>query len=222
MSEPTRCPRALLRSGLSEENLSLRDARLLVVSPSEVPSRPPFRGSIRLARLDEGGDVDAIRAINLFFWGEMSQYVFDKSYEILDCMTYLAVPAPDEVGADDPRCHGIAGAISLFRDEGFLHIVALQVWPSWQGRGVGSTLLGKAFEEAEILGYRCVKLGTTNDNLPALYFYQRAGFVIDEIVPFDEDDSEEGAGGFAGIPIKKEIRLSKKIAVPDLFKGEES
>lgn len=45
-----------------------------------------------------------------------------------------------------------------------------------EGKGVGTTLLGKAVEEAMSCRCRRIMLVTTNDNLSALRFYQRRGF----------------------------------------------
>jgi GNAT superfamily N-acetyltransferase len=199
----------LYRSSLSDEPLTLRGAALAVVSREEIPRRPAFRGSIRLADLDNAHDLKAIEAINELFWGCMDQDVFGRNYKILECDNLLALPAPDEPGATDASCHGIAGNVAVTEEkEGWLHVVVFQVWPIWHGRGVGRKLLDAAIAEARRRGLRSIKLGTTNDNLPAMYFYQRAGFVMEELVP---EETAEALGiaptGFAGIPIRSEIRL---------------
>jgi hypothetical protein len=56
-------------------------------------------------------------------------------------------------------------------------------------------------------------LATTNDNLPALYFYQRRGYRITEVVRDAwRDNAELTIGvGFADIPVRDEMRLEKTL-----------
>jgi GNAT superfamily N-acetyltransferase len=93
-----------------------------------------------------------------------------------------------------------------------LHIAALATDPMWQRSGVG----GHRVAEAELLARRLsltrVVVATTNDNLPALYFYQRRGYrltalVVDSVTTH----TRQAMGGFAGIPVRDEIRLEKQL-----------
>jgi ribosomal protein S18 acetylase RimI-like enzyme len=71
--------------------------------------------------------------------------------------------------------------------------------------------------EAEMrgAGLRTMILSTTNDNLPALYFYQRRGFVIEQVLTGVALDHHQASGepetGFGGIAVRDEIRLSKQL-----------
>ncbi len=209
MSEEKKSSPKLFRSGFSGEGLTLRRARLAIVAPEELPRRPHFRGMVSRADPGNPDDRTAIEAINRFFWGEMEQDVFGRTYKILDCENFLARPTHDKSPDADESEHGIAGHVALTpEDEGFLHIVVFHVWPSWQGRGVGRSLVDASITEARKMGFSCIKLGTTNDNLPALYFYQRAGFVIEKVIP-GEVASHHGIEppGFAGIRVRDEIQL---------------
>ena len=51
----------------------------------------------------------------------------------------------------------------------------------------------------------------TNDNLPALYFYQRRGYYVTEWIPNGVAQHAKDASlpGFGGIPIRDEVRLEK-------------
>jgi ribosomal protein S18 acetylase RimI-like enzyme len=181
---------------------------MAVVGPDDVSRRPPFRGKVLKADLANPVDREAVEAINNFFWGSLDQDVFGRTYRVLECVNFLARPLPDEQGAPDPGTHGIAGNVAVTLEDGFLHIVVFHVWPSWQGRKVGRKMLDAAIIEARSRGLSCIKLGTTNDNLPALYFYQRAGFVVEEMIPGEVASTHGGAPvGFAGIPVRDEIRL---------------
>ena len=199
----------MYRSSLSFEPINLREARIAVVSRNDIPRRSGFRGVVRFADLSREPDLEAVKAINLLFWGELEQTAFGRTYDVLKCENMLAIPLPDEPNATDDKLMGVAGNIAMkSEEEGHLHIVVFQVWPEWHGRGVGRKLLDEAVAQACQRGHPCIKLETTNDNIPALYFYQRAGFVIHEVIPagFTKEHEVE-AGGFAGIPVRDEIRL---------------
>lgn len=64
-------------------------------------------------------------------------------------------------------------------------------------------------------GLRTMILSTSNDNLPALYFYQRRGFVIEQVLPGVALKHHQASGepeiGFGGIPVRDEIRLVKGL-----------
>jgi ribosomal protein S18 acetylase RimI-like enzyme len=93
-----------------------------------------------------------------------------------------------------------------------LHIVALATDPMWQRSGVGGYLLAEAELLARRLKLARLVVSTTNDNLPALYFYQRRGYRMTELVPESVATHTDGViAGFAGIPARDEIRLEKRI-----------
>jgi GNAT superfamily N-acetyltransferase len=93
-----------------------------------------------------------------------------------------------------------------------LHIVALATDPMWQRAGVGGYLLAEAELLARRLGLRRLVVSTTNDNLPALYFYQRRGYRLTDLVPDSiSAHTKRHVLGFAGIPVRDEIRLEKQL-----------
>jgi ribosomal protein S18 acetylase RimI-like enzyme len=109
---------------------------------------------------------------------------------------------------------GIAGALAWRRMEERLHIIALATDPLWQRSGVGGYLLAEAELLAKRQSFARVLVTITNDNIPALYFYQRRGYRVTAVLP----DSVAAAQpqnrtrlGFAGIPIRDEIQLTKDI-----------
>jgi len=81
-----------------------------------------------------------------------------------------------------------------------------------RGIGVGSALICMVEEAAEQAGCSRLWLITSNDNLPALGFYQRRGF---ELVAVHRRAIEQARQlkpqipyiGFEGIPIRDEIEL---------------
>ena len=76
----------------------------------------------------------------------------------------------------------IGAALAWRPFDGALHILALATDPMWQRAGLGGHLVA----EAELLARRPehsrVIVTITNDNIPALYFYQRRGYRMPAIV----------------------------------------
>jgi ribosomal protein S18 acetylase RimI-like enzyme len=105
----------------------------------------------------------------------------------------------------------LAGALAYRLLPDALHVVALATDAMWQRSGVGGNLLDEAEALARRTGRRRIVFATTNDNLPSLYFYQRHGFRLTEIVPgvLVKHVKSPNAVGFAGIPVRDEIRLEK-------------
>jgi len=84
------------------------------------------------------------------------------------------------------------------------------------GIGIGSALIAKVHHEA--LSHACTRLWliTTNDNLPALRFYQRRGFRIVAVYPGAMENSRKlkpgiPLTGIDGIPIQDEIELEMRL-----------
>lgn len=107
----------------------------------------------------------------------------------------------------------LAGALAYRLLPAALHVVALATDPMWQRSGVASHLIAEAEVLARHHGLRRLVFATTNDNLPALYFYQRRGWTITEVAPgsmIPHRVTAEGKG-FAGIAVRDEIRLAKEL-----------
>lgn len=85
-----------------------------------------------------------------------------------------------------------------------------------EGQGIGSKLIAAVVEQARMQGIARIWLITTNDNLPALRFYQKRGFAIVRVDRGAVDRSRSlkpsiPALGHAGIPIHDEIELELLI-----------
>ena len=107
----------------------------------------------------------------------------------------------------------ISGALAWRQRDDALQIVALATDPMWQRSGVGGYLVAEAEIVARRKSWTRVVLATTNDNLPALYFYQRRGYRITDVVRDAwRDHAELTIGvGFAKIPVLDELRLEKTL-----------
>ena len=108
----------------------------------------------------------------------------------------------------------LAGALAYRLHDDRLQIVALATHPEWQRSGVGARLVDHVEAVARQSRSGRVVVTTTNDNLPALYFYQRRGYRLTEV----RTDAISAAGGpsdivgFGGIPMRDQFRLEKVIA----------
>lgn len=97
--------------------------------------------------------------------------------------------------------------------------VAALVADERQG-GVGSALLEALRPLATSAGCARLWLVTTNDNVDALRFYQRRGFVLRHLRPGAIDEARRvlkptiGAVGEHGIPIRDELELELSLREP--------
>lgn len=85
-----------------------------------------------------------------------------------------------------------------------------------ENTGIGSKLIGAVKNTAVNVGCKRMILFTTNDNLKALGFYQKRGFVIQAIYPRAVDESRKikpsiPQMGDNGIPIRDEIQLEMEL-----------
>ncbi len=104
----------------------------------------------------------------------------------------------------------LAGLLTYAVAGGELEVVSLDSLEP--GAGVGTALLARAREEAVALGCRRLWLITTNDNTPALRFYQRRGLTIAAVHVGAIAQSRRlkpsiPLTGMDGIPIRDEIEL---------------
>jgi ribosomal protein S18 acetylase RimI-like enzyme len=179
--------------------LPLAEARMSVTCAEHQPRSEASAFSVREA---VASDRHAIEEICDRAWGETEIDVFGRTFDVLACDNIVAL---DEAGE-------LIGLISCVVHGGELTVVMYSVYPEAQGRGVGSALLEAAAESAAARSLIAIKAAVSNDDLPLLYFLQRHGFAITEIVPGLLADKLGYAGvGFAGIPIRDEIRLRQSI-----------
>jgi ribosomal protein S18 acetylase RimI-like enzyme len=90
--------------------------------------------------------------------------------------------------------------------------VALGVLPQYQGSGVGKSLIEKVEDEAKKLRKNRLLVSTSNDDLPALTFYQSLDFQIYEVKPnVIAEKHGRILKGIGGLPIRDELRLQKTL-----------
>jgi ribosomal protein S18 acetylase RimI-like enzyme len=120
---------------------------------------------------------------------------------------WTPVELPGFAAFEDDRCVGLL----TYEIEGdALEIVTIDALV--EGQGIGTALLRAAEEVARAQGCRRLRLVTTNNNLRALLFYQRAGFRLVALVPGAVEESRKLKPSIpeldaAGLPIRDELHL---------------
>lgn len=171
-------------------------AKLRTVCPS-CRKEPILRYAINEVASNE--EREKIRESVRRFWGEEEQLAFDRKFMVAELPAYIAI-------VED----SIAGFI-FFKELGNATIiVALGVLPEYQGSGVGSGLIGEVESRAKKVRKRELLVSTSNDDLPALAFYQALGFQLFEVKP-DVIAEKHGkiVEGIGGLPVRDELRLRK-------------
>jgi GNAT superfamily N-acetyltransferase len=109
---------------------------------------------------------------------------------------------------------GRAGALCLGQEPGGAEVVFLAV--EHPSRGVGTVLLASLEALGTELGWRRLRVFTTNDNTRALGFYQRRGWDLvalhHEAVTRDRQLKPRiPTVGFHGIPIRHLLELERRL-----------
>lgn len=164
--------------------------------------RQPKQQRIRI-RESTAKDTAELAKLVQDFWGEPDQILFGETFKPVELPTLIAEAETQDL---------IIGFVSYTsRGDAFL-IVALGINPQFQAAGVGGKLLKQLEAKALAAGKKRLLVATSNDNLPALAFYQLQGFQVFEVKP-NVIAEKHGCllEGFSGIPVRDELRLEKKL-----------
>ncbi|WP_046214953.1 GNAT family N-acetyltransferase [Paenibacillus wulumuqiensis] len=144
-------------------------------------------------------------------WGSPEMVISSGTYNCLELEGYAAL------AADGSICGLVTWVIEM-EDRQVEHKVCelISLDSLRQGKGIGSQLLKQAEYTAAAAGCTEMQLITTNDNLQALEFYQKRGYVLTALYP----DAVSHARLYKpsiplvadnGIPIRDELLLSKRL-----------
>ncbi|MBP1634675.1 MAG: family N-acetyltransferase [Acidobacteria bacterium] len=189
---------AVLRCARCGRGVGWEDARVQAVCGCR-PRLDLPAALVRQAGPEDRAAADAILARDA---GRDPVVAFGERLRLGDCPAIVA-----EIKGE------VAGALAYRLLPGALHVVALATDPLWQRSGVASQLLADAEVLAGRHGLGRLVAAVTNDNVPSLYFYQRHGWAITEVVPraMLARPGAAPAAGFAGIPVRDEVRLEKPL-----------
>jgi ribosomal protein S18 acetylase RimI-like enzyme len=151
----------------------------------------------RVKRAVSGQERDAIRNLVTRFWREQEQLTFDRVFKVAELPAYVAHTLDDTIGF-----------ISFAELNDAVIIVALGVLPMYQSSG--RRLVERLEVEAARMRKKRLLVSTSNDDLPALAFYQSLGFQICEVKPnVIAEKHGEVKKGVGGLPVRDELRLQK-------------
>lgn len=191
---------AVLRCGRCGKAVDWAEAQLQVVCSCRphVPLPPVLVHESR----DEERAV--VRELFQRDFGRTQLIAFGEVMNVDEMPALVATTYQDVSGALAYRLHGDG-----------LHIVALATDVLWQRSGVGGHLVAEAELLARKLALARVLVTITNDNLPALYFYQRRGYRLSAVRPGSVlAHTPTMHVGFAGIPVRDEVHLEKWLDAP--------
>ena len=179
--------------------LCLEHARLDVVAAGNQSPGPPL--TVRPAT---AADYDRVKELALHFWDETDVDCLGREYDVLTCPAFLACDGRDAVGM---------ASYAVEPDWDAVVLVMLNVLPACQDRAGGSALIKALVDETARLGRARILVATSNDDLLALAFYQRRGFHLTGLIPGIIAEHHGGElVGFAGIPVRDEIRLERPVS----------
>jgi len=187
---------AVYKCGVCEKLVCGEHARLRTICPSCL--KKTIQKYV-IAEVNTKEEKGRIREFVKRFWGEQEQLAFDKRLVVAELSAYAA------------KVKGsIVGFVSFAEAEDAIIIAALGILPKHQNSGIGKSLVKKVETEGKKMRKKKLLVSTSNDDLPALAFYQSLGFQIYEVEP---NAIAEKHGrimkGIGGIPIRDELRLRK-------------
>jgi DNA-3-methyladenine glycosylase I len=130
-------------------------------------------------------------------------------------VTHGQVYRPHEWPGFAAFADGVLGGLVTYRIEsGECEVLSLD--SLCEGQGIGAALLKAAVQEAQRQGAKRVFLITTNDNINALRFYQKRGFVLRALRCNAIEESRKIKPGISligehGIPLRDEIELEMTL-----------
>jgi ribosomal protein S18 acetylase RimI-like enzyme len=144
-------------------------------------------------------DEETVRELVKLFWGEDEQLTFGRKFTISSLPAFIA-----EVKSK------VVGFVAFASLGDALIIAALGIVPEYQNCGFGRKLVEQVEKEAQKRRKKKLLVSTSNDDLPALAFYQRDGFQIFAVEPnVIAEKHGRILGGIGGLPIRDELRLQK-------------
>jgi ribosomal protein S18 acetylase RimI-like enzyme len=179
--------------------LCLEHSRLEVIAceRTERPENDRPALAVRPSTLD---DHHTIRTLARYFWDDTEMDCFGSTYDMLKLPSLLL-------------CDGgrVVGCLTYSEDveDDAITLVMVNVYPGYNGYGGGRALIRAAEAAARERGLGRLRVATSNDNLLALYFYQRLGF---RIIGVKVNAIHGDIQGFAGIPVRDEIQLERLLA----------
>jgi len=173
--------------------------KLKTTCPTHTATKTTQKYTITKAKTNK--QKQTIQTLTKLFWGEPTQQTFNKNYTVAKLPAYIATTKNKTIGF-----------ISYITQKNNILIVALGIHPQHQNTGIAKKLIEKIETEAKQQQKQKLLVSTSNDDLPALAFYQIQNFQIYQVKPNiiakKHGTTKKGIGG---IPIRDELRLQKTL-----------
>lgn len=180
------------------EPICLKHTKFRIICPSCIETKTA-KFTINDAASD---DKTQIRKLVKRFWGEQEQLTFDRTFNVAELPAYAA-----------RIDRNVVAFLSYAEANDDILIVALGVLLQYQKIGVGRRLVEKVEDAARTRQKKRILVSTSNDDLPALAFYQSLGFQIYDVKPnVIAEKHGRVQEGIGGLPVRDELRLRKIIA----------
>lgn len=174
--------------------------QLQTTCPTHTTKTTPTNYAIKKATTTK--EKQQIQKLTTQFWGEPQQLTHNKTYTITKLPAYIAKTKTT-----------IIAFITYTQTKNATLIITLATTPQHQNTGIAKRLLTKVETEAKKHHKQRLLVSTTNDDLPALAFYQHQGFQITQIKPNAiAQKHKQIIKGINGLPIRDEIRLQKQLS----------
>lgn len=140
-------------------------------------------------------------------WGSEVVVSRRRVHSLKDLPGFIAVHDDERIG------------IAIYRLDGdACELVVIQ--SLLEGVGIGSALIAAVKQAATTAGCRRLWVITTNDNLPALRFYQKRGFHLVAVYPNALDYTRRikpgvPLVGLEGIPLRDEVELEMALTAQE-------
>ncbi len=138
--------------------------RLDLDRSSATPDHLVSTGSVPVESL-----LDVDRAAFDAFW-RFDRHGLQEAIDATSATTTLTIAGPDA----DPIAYAVLGLGNAIS-----YLQRLAVHPSWQGAGMGRSLVRAAVRTARAAGSRAMVLNTQQDNEAAIGLYESEGFLIE-------------------------------------------
>lgn len=109
---------------------------------------------------DRGCEKRACKLKTDFLSGRLAEYVWEEQNQVVAMLSFGDTEDTDQKGA--------------------FEIWRIYVAPDFQGKGIGNSLLTFAEQRAKELGYREIIIWAFKENVHALSFYQKHGYILDK------------------------------------------
>lgn len=100
--------------------------------------------------------------------------------EIVDYARKIVSKAMRLEAWEDMKLVGLVAVYCNDHDKRIAYLTSVSVLKEWMGKGIATCLVKQCIEYATVSGMRQISLEVASSNLPAIWLYEKNGFVMGE------------------------------------------